>query len=242
MFASIEIKEIPVIKMIDPKSKKEKEIFEKTSARISKIINSSWLSSYPRPKYVVYDNGSEFKLYFKALCDSYGIRRKPTTSKNPQANAINERIHGVIGNMLRTSNLEGSDLDENDPFDEFLTNTAWAIRSTHHSTLGCSPGAAIFGRDMMFNIPYLADWTEIGKQRQKLANRDNERENARRIDVDYRVGQKVLIKNDEIKRKAQNSSLGPFEIIEVHTNETVRIQRGKITERLNIRRLVPYFE
>ena len=38
-----EIKEIPVIKIIDPKSKKEKEVFKKTSARISKIINSSWL-------------------------------------------------------------------------------------------------------------------------------------------------------------------------------------------------------
>jgi hypothetical protein len=176
---------------------------------------------------VVYDNGSEFKLYFKALCDSYGLVRKPTTIKNPQANAINERIHQVIGNMLRTSGIEGSDLDENDPFDEFLTNAAWAIRSTHHSTLGCSPGAAIFGRDMMFNLPHAADWSEIGKTRQKLAKRDNIRENTRKIDNDYQVGQKVLIRNDEIIRKSQNVKVGPFVITQVHTNGTVRIQRGK---------------
>ena len=191
---------------------------------------------------MVYDNGSEFKLYFKALCDSYGLVRKPTTIKNPQANAINERIHQVIGNMLRTSGIEGSDLDENNPFENFLTNAAWAIRSTHHSTLGCSPGAAIFGRDMMFNLPHAADWSKIGKTRQKLAKRDNIRENTRRIDKDYQVGQKVLIRNDEIIRKSQNVKVGPFVITQIHTNGTVRIQRGKITERLNIRRLVPYFE
>ena len=131
-----EIKEIPVVKITDPKSKEETQVFDKTSSRISQIINSSWLSRYPRPREVVYDNGSEFKLYFKALCDSYGLRHKPTTAKNPQANAINERIHGVIGNMLRKSGLDGSDLDENDLFEEFLSNAAWAICTTHHSTLG----------------------------------------------------------------------------------------------------------
>ena len=237
-----EMREIPVLTVTNPKTNEEKIVFEKTSSRISQIINSSWLSRYPRPKNVVYDNGSEFKLYFKALCDSYGLVRKPTTIKNPQANAINERIHQVIGNMLRTSGIEGSDLDENNPFENFLTNAAWAIRSTHHSTLGCSPGAAIFGRDMMFNLPHAADWSKIGKTRQKLAKRDNIRENTRRIDKDYQVGQKVLIRNDEIIRKSQNVKVGPFVITQIHTNGTVRIQRGKITERLNIRRLVPYFE
>ena len=41
-------------------------------------------------------NGSEFKLHFEALCKSYGIKCKPTSGKNPQANAILERVHQVI--------------------------------------------------------------------------------------------------------------------------------------------------
>ena len=94
----------------------------------------------------------------------------------------------------------------------------------------------------MFNLSHAADWSEIWKTHQKLAKRDNIRENTRRIDTDYQVGQKFLIRNDEIIRKSQNVKVGPFVITEVHTNGTVRIQRGKITERLNIRRLVPYFE
>ncbi len=51
--------------------------------------------------------------------------------------------------------------------DTFLTNVSWAIRSTYHTVLKASPGAAIFGRNMLFDIPYLADWTKYGDFRQR---------------------------------------------------------------------------
>ena len=82
------------------------DIFDKSSDRIAKLVNKTWLSRYPRCRYMIYDNGSEFKLHFEHLCDSYGIKRKPTTVKNPQANAILERVHQVLGQMLRTSELD----------------------------------------------------------------------------------------------------------------------------------------
>jgi hypothetical protein len=45
----------------------------------------------------------------------------------------------------------------------FLTNVAWAIRSTYHTVLKASPSTAIFGRDMLLDIPsYMADWKKIG--------------------------------------------------------------------------------
>jgi hypothetical protein len=77
----------------------EEEIFDndKSSDRISRLVNKIWLCRYPRCRYLIYNNGSEFKLHFETLCDSYGI--KP----NPQANAICERIHQVLGTMMRTT-------------------------------------------------------------------------------------------------------------------------------------------
>ena len=36
------------------------------------------------------------------LVHDYGIKRNPITVRNPQANAIVERIHQVIANMVRT--------------------------------------------------------------------------------------------------------------------------------------------
>jgi hypothetical protein len=226
--------------------KKGKEIVEvildKSSACISKLFNKQWLSRYPRPMYIVYDNGSEFKLHFRDLCDSYNIKRKPTTVKNPQANAILERVHGVFADMMRTSGIEGSDDLSPETVDDFIVNAAWAIRSTHHTVLRSTPGAAVFGRDMLFDVPFLADWTAIGRRRQELVDRDAERKNKLRVDYDYAVGQKVTIKSDGILRKSEDKNTGPYVITQVHTNGTVRIQRGSVSERLNIRRIDPYFE
>jgi len=126
--------------------------------------------------------------------------------------------------------------------DEFITNASWAVCSTYHTVLKSSPGAAVVGRDMLFDIPYLADWTAIGQRRQKLVDQNNVRENKNRVDFDYRTGQKVLLRKEGILRKAETRYEGPYVITEVHTNGTIRIQRGSWSERLNIRRVTPYYE
>jgi hypothetical protein len=65
-----------------------------------------------------------------------------------------------------------------DDLNVFLANAAWAIRSTYHTVLKASPGAAIFGRDMLFNILFVADWHKIGEYRQSLTDRSNQCKNA----------------------------------------------------------------
>ena len=126
---------------------------------------------------------------------------------------------------MRTSGLDDCDAITPQMIDDFLVNVAWAIRSTYHTVLKTTPGAAVFGRDMLFNIPFLADWTEIGRRRQILADKGNIRENKRRVDFDYAVGQKVLLIKDGISRKAEDKNDGPYVITQVHTNGKVRIQR-----------------
>jgi transposase InsO family protein len=69
----------------------------------------------------------------KQMCENYGIKAKPTTNHNPQANAIIERVHKVVNHMLRS--LEDENLEEDNPFDNFLQSTAWALRSTYHTKL-----------------------------------------------------------------------------------------------------------
>ena len=41
--------------------------FDKSSAMISTLVNKTWFSHYPHCQYIIYDNGSTFKLHFKAL-------------------------------------------------------------------------------------------------------------------------------------------------------------------------------
>ena len=145
--------------------------------------------------------------------------------------------------MLRTSELEMADTYHDEDVDTFITNAAWAIRSTYHTVLKSSPGAAIFGRDMLFDLPYIADWTAIGQRRQRKTDRENLKENAKRVDFDYQVGQKVMLINDgKILRKAESKYLGPFMTMNIHTNGNILIQKGSISDCLNVRRVIPYFE
>jgi hypothetical protein len=241
-----EVVELSTIEVIKKRDRQEivVEEFDKSSACISYLFNKTWLSCYPRPRQVVCDNGSEFKLHFTELLKQYSVNRTPTTAKNPQANAVLELIHGVFGDMMRTSGINNSEVVNARLIDDFITNAAWAIRSTYHTVLRATPGAAIFGRDMLFDIPFLADWTEIGRRRQELVDSSNARENRRHVPFDYQPGMKCLIiKNTNAKPllKAEDKNKGPHEVTHMYTNGTVRIQLGTINERLNISRLTQYF-
>ncbi len=77
---------------------------------------------------------------------TYGVKpHKPTSIKNPQANAILECNHSVFTNMLHTAGLDMAKSVYASDIDIFLADAAWAICSTHHTVLKASPGAAIFG-------------------------------------------------------------------------------------------------
>jgi hypothetical protein len=152
-----------------------------------------------------------------------------------------EHVHQVLGQMLHTAELDMADSVNPDDVDVFLNNAAWAICSTYHTVLKASPGAAIFGQDMRFEIPFVADWHKIGEQRQSLTNLGNQHENAKRIDYDYKVGDKVLVINKGILRKAESAyGKEPWTITTAHTNGTIRIQCGTKMEQLSIRRVEPF--
>ena len=68
--------------------------------------------------------------------------------------------------MLCTTELDMANTVATSEIDPFLTDAAWAIRSTYHTVLKASPGAAIVGQGMLFDIPFLADWNKIGDHRQ----------------------------------------------------------------------------
>jgi hypothetical protein len=68
--------------------------------------------------------------------------------------------------MMRTSELDMADSVDPADIDTFIDNAAWEIRSTYDTVLKASPGGAIFGRDMLFDIPFVADWKQIGDYRQ----------------------------------------------------------------------------
>jgi hypothetical protein len=90
-----------------------------------------------------------------------GVKAKPITVRNPQAIAIVERVHQVIGNIIRTFELKNNYLDDNDPWKGIRSATALAVRSTFHTTLQNTPGQLVFGHDMILNVKHEANWEYI---------------------------------------------------------------------------------
>ncbi len=117
----------------------------------------------------------------------------------------------MFTNMLRTAELDMAKSVNASDIDIFLADAALAIRSTHHTVLKASPGAAIFGRDMLFDIRFIADWKIIGEHRQRLTDLNNARENEGRIDYDYKVGQKILVWNEDTPQSTVHMAERPMD-------------------------------
>jgi hypothetical protein len=58
----------------DKNTKVAEPYFDKSSAQISNLVYKTWFSRYPHFQYIIYNNRNEFKLHFRSLCDTYGIK------------------------------------------------------------------------------------------------------------------------------------------------------------------------
>jgi hypothetical protein len=144
---------------------------------------------------------------------------------------------------MRTSELDMVELVKASDIDFFLSDAAWAVHSSYHTVLKASPGAAIFGQDMLFDIPIIADWQKIGECRQRLTDLNNTCENEDRINYDYKVGQKVLLRKEGILCNAESIWHNrPRLNTTVHTNGTITVQCGNKIDRINIRRVKQFEE
>ncbi len=68
--------------------------------------------------------------------------------------------------MLRTSKFDMAKSVKASDIDVFLSDATWAVHSTYHTVLKASPGAAIFGQDMLFDILFML----TGKRLENIGN------------------------------------------------------------------------
>ena len=121
-----------------------------------------------------------------------------------------------------------------DPWLGILAAAAFAMCSTYHTTLCTMPGQLIFGRDMILNMQYLADWTAIKAHKQQLIRKNNIIENAKRIPHQYKVGDKVMLENHRANKYEQPYK-GPYLVKQINTNGTVCLKIGAVMDTMNIR-------
>ena len=151
------------------------------------LVETTWLVRYPWPVEIAYDRGGEFLGHeFKnsLIENEYVIKTKLAYPGNPQANAIIERIHQVLGNLVRTYNLQETCVDDVSPWMGILATAAFAVRSTNHRTKDKSPGQLVFGRDIILPINHVADWRYIYQCKQTQINKYINRGKTTRINHD----------------------------------------------------------
>ena len=96
---------------------------------------------------------------------------------------------------------------------------------------------------MLLNVPLIADWKAIQEHREQLVNKALLKSKKKRINYDYRIGQKILKYDNSIAGKLESKTTGPFEISHVHTKGTVTILLSPgISERIKVQRTIPYKE
>ena len=123
---------------------------DKNSLTTAEKFDREWICRYPRPVQVIHDLGAEFTGdEFKERLQSNGIKSKPITAKNPQANEICDSVHMELLNVVRCH--------DNIDWKKALHNAAFAVRASYHSILNASPGQLIFGQDMITRKLYEAN-------------------------------------------------------------------------------------
>ena len=140
--------------MIDPATGwfEVKDIQNKDAPTIANVLEQIWLTRYPWPQILQYDKGTEFMAEFAQMIENdYGIKRKGSTTRNPQANSIIERIHQTLGNIIRTFELHKASMTAQEGWDGILSAAMFALRATYHTTLQATPMQLVFGRDVILN-------------------------------------------------------------------------------------------
>jgi hypothetical protein len=95
---------------------------------------------------------------------------------------------------------------------------------------------------MIHDIQFEANWDRIKNNKEKIIATSNKRENLNRMKHKYNVGDRIILRKPGIQRKLSAPKEGPYTILHVGTNGTVKIQRGIVHERINISNIESFFE
>jgi hypothetical protein len=103
----------------------------------------------------------------------------------------------------------------------------------------------VFGRDSILPIKFQADWELIKARKLTMIEKNNDRENEKRIPYEYKIGDKVGIYLDPTRKHGADKAKGPFTITRVYDNGTVRLRQrtqrgGAVHQTWNIRNIFPY--
>ena len=227
------------------------------------IVNTLlvFFQHYGTPLRIHCDQGREFEnTLMKDLCSLFDIKLTFSSVGHPQSNGSLERFHATLSEMIRANHAENP---HEHPFNA-LPYAVICYNNTKNKTHGFTPYELIFGHssnrppEKLYNqkeliSKYIRDLNNRMNYFYRIARKrtDAQKEKSKiRFDrtvpkhpYEYNVGDKVYVKESQIKNKAENLFNGPFEIIEILSNSAIlRNPESNQTSKINFDRLKPCSE
>ena len=122
--------------------------------------------------------------------------------------------------------------------ENIICNICFTLCLTFHTSITATLAQLIFGQDMLFSTLFVANWYEICQRKENQMHYNNSRENRRRFQHKFQLGDSVLIcnkkmaDNTQLKIVAQGIKLCP--IIKFYNNGNVLLQCKSFNKRINI--------
>ena len=139
-------------------------IMDMTASTVAKGLVRDVFAHYSIPKEILSDQGRQFEGYlFKELCELLQIHKIRTSKYHPQGNAVNERNHAIVNDLLRKFIIENEDIE----WDELLPMVMLALNSNLQETINYTPYEAMFGKkpqlpdDLIYGKTPIRDHTKM---------------------------------------------------------------------------------
>ena len=219
------------------------ELYQTSNITANVVIQSlmDYVSTHGRPTKIQTDLGTQFTSEaVRKFVDAFGICLNFCTTGHPQANGISERVNSSIKSTIKCLSQEGYDF-----------TTAMQIHKAHynacvHPSSKFSPNLVHFGRALSVltdtfhddvTIEILNEHSSlpqilksINKMQQQVGenletHQRLQNESVRRKEVrKFKINDVVYIRS---KNKVKSSYDGPFTVVHVNSDVTVKVQRAE---------------
>lgn len=243
-----------------------------TSKNVVNVLENQIFCRFGAPKTIISDNGSHFvNRNMKVMCKEWGIRHATLSAYHPNPNR-SERTNQDLVRMIATY-IEGG----HSSWDVHIQKFALVLRSMVNDTTGVSPALLNLGREIAFPIDRALQISPQNVDIEKLAaelvlslflslfsryslvisfvkvnverahNKNNQYFDLKHRDVQFKVGEKVWIRNHQLSDASRNISkkflakwLGPFQILEKYGDTYIIDVESALIPKRHISDLKPY--
>lgn len=225
----------------------------KSAQEVARAFVEGVVLRFGCPLVIITDQGKEFcNSLNEFLQDQLGITHSPTSPYHPAANGQVERMHSILGNILRAiGDPDQKNWDLMLPYACFAKNTAWTP-SIHavpfYLMYGRSPRTTLdvlVGKAPTKSIPVQEWWEYLERARLHAQQSDGKSRgvsNTKVLDADLNVGDLVLIKFKATgagkSRKLEPRQQGPYQVLELfHGKRRAMLQHVHFPKDIRVRNI-----